>query len=401
MKAGYLRVDNEMIRTESKQSVAIEWPAFVGYCICTAGTVHVHGSHYTGGREGEVFSASADFLSREMQQLSELRYAWSLVQHQRDTLQTIYACHSELAQSLAAGNSSSRYSPVLFHLEDFFDRYAAVGLGRASFDGAHVSFADVLLASLSQERYTGHDLYHHPSRGSNASMSSRMEQQQQQQQHHPSQLPSSKDKPSASRKKRLDLKLLAQHRPSSSSHPDPPLSASTATLVLSSPIDNNNNNTTTTLSATTHQNLADMAHDPIPPQPPFSPPPPLPHTFPSLHSNHHNHHHQNQQHHTNPHNHQQQQQQQQQQDPTSYDPMFGLSPRLPFTYPPYLIHTHNINNINNGHNTNADLTTTSPSASTGTDEREDPFLNLLEQLAENENELELELDLEQDKENYT
>jgi hypothetical protein len=57
-----------------KQSTSIEWPAFVGYCIYTAGTVHVHGAHYKGGREGEVFSASADFSSREMQQLSELQY---------------------------------------------------------------------------------------------------------------------------------------------------------------------------------------------------------------------------------------------------------------------------------------------------------------------------------------
>jgi hypothetical protein len=64
-----------------RQSATIEWPAFVGYCICTAGTVHVHGAHYKGGPE-EVFSSSADFLSREMQQLAELRYAWSSVQHQ-------------------------------------------------------------------------------------------------------------------------------------------------------------------------------------------------------------------------------------------------------------------------------------------------------------------------------
>lgn len=41
-------------------SPLIEWPAFVGYCVCTAGTVHVHGVHYK-GREGEVFSSSADF----------------------------------------------------------------------------------------------------------------------------------------------------------------------------------------------------------------------------------------------------------------------------------------------------------------------------------------------------
>ena len=135
-----------------KQSAAIEWPAFVGYCICTAGTVHVHGAHYKGGREGEVFWASTDFLSREMQQLSELRYAWASVQHQRDTLQTIYNCHSELVKSLA-GNPM-RYSPV-FHLEDFFDRYSTLG---QFFDGAHISFANVTV-DAAHETYTGHDLY--------------------------------------------------------------------------------------------------------------------------------------------------------------------------------------------------------------------------------------------------
>lgn len=134
-----------------KQSASIEWPAFVGYCICTAGTVHVHGTHYKGGREGEVFSASADFLSREMQQLSELRSTWSCVQHQRETLQTIYGCHSDLVKSL--GSNPMRFSPV-FHLEDFFDRYSDLG---QYFDGAHISFADIMAPS--PEAYQSHDLY--------------------------------------------------------------------------------------------------------------------------------------------------------------------------------------------------------------------------------------------------
>lgn len=135
-----------------KQSAAIEWPAFVGYCICAAGTVHVHGAHYKGGRENEFFSASADFLSTEMQQLTELRYTWASVQHQRDTLQTIYNCHSELVKSLAS--NPMRYSPV-FHLEDFFDRYSTLG---QFFDGAHISFADVTV-DAAHDIYTGHDLY--------------------------------------------------------------------------------------------------------------------------------------------------------------------------------------------------------------------------------------------------
>ncbi len=134
------------------QSTSIRWPAIVGYCVCTAGTVHVHGAHYKGSREGEVFSASKDFLSREMQQLSELRFAWSSVQHQRDTLQTIYGCHSELVKSLAS--NPMRYSPV-FHLEDFFDRYCDLG---QFFDAAYISFANILL-DRNQHAYTGHDLY--------------------------------------------------------------------------------------------------------------------------------------------------------------------------------------------------------------------------------------------------
>lgn len=135
-----------------KQSTSIEWPAFVGYCICTAGTVHVHGAHYKGGREGEVFSASGDFLSREMHQLSELRFAWTSVQHQRDTLQTIYGCHSELVKALAS--NPMRYSPV-FYTEDFFDRYSDLGL---TFDGAHLSLTDIIV-DQSQEPYPGQEIY--------------------------------------------------------------------------------------------------------------------------------------------------------------------------------------------------------------------------------------------------
>ncbi|KAI5923192.1 fungal-specific transcription factor domain-containing protein [Camillea tinctor] len=144
-----------------KQTASIEWPAFVGYCICTAGTVHIHGAHYnragTGGDLGAI-THSADFLSREMQQLSELRYAWASVQHQRETLQNIYNAHTELVKSLS--NSSMRYSPV-FNLEDFFDRYANIG-GQGghsfTFDVANLSLSDVII-DFATDTYTGHDLY--------------------------------------------------------------------------------------------------------------------------------------------------------------------------------------------------------------------------------------------------
>ncbi|KAJ5144040.1 uncharacterized protein N7515_002827 [Penicillium bovifimosum] len=116
-----------------RNSPLIEWPAFVCYCVCTAGTVHVHGVHYK-GREGEVFSSSADFLTREMHQLAWLRNIWTGVQHQRELLQTIYTCHSELVRNLAS--SPMRFSPV-FHLEDFLDRYPGLTL-----DASHVRLLD-------------------------------------------------------------------------------------------------------------------------------------------------------------------------------------------------------------------------------------------------------------------
>ena len=143
-----------------RQAGSTEWPAFVGYCVCSAGTVHVHGAHYKTSHSDEVFSSSPDLLSRSMHQLSKLRYTWALVQHQRDTLQALYAAHAELLKNLAA--SPMRYSPV-FHLEDFFDRYAALG---ASFDGAHVSFADVALRHPADDEYRGHNLHALPASAS-------------------------------------------------------------------------------------------------------------------------------------------------------------------------------------------------------------------------------------------
>ncbi|KAF7171440.1 hypothetical protein CNMCM5623_003798 [Aspergillus felis] len=118
----------------ARNSPLIEWPAFVGYCVCTAGTVHVHGVHYK-GREGEVFSSSAEFLTREIHQLTWLGSYWAGVQHQREMLQTIYTCHAELVRTLAT--SPMRFSPV-FHLEDFLDRYPGL-----TADGSHVRLVDM------------------------------------------------------------------------------------------------------------------------------------------------------------------------------------------------------------------------------------------------------------------
>lgn len=111
------------------------WPAFVGYCLCTAGSIHVHGAHYISFQEGDLYRSSADYLRKEIAHLAELRCLWACVQHQHDTLQAVFASHSQLVASLAS--SPMRFSPV-FQMDDFFDRYPGT-----YFDGAHIPFADV------------------------------------------------------------------------------------------------------------------------------------------------------------------------------------------------------------------------------------------------------------------
>ncbi|KAJ9297941.1 transcriptional regulator family: Fungal Specific TF [Paecilomyces variotii] len=136
-----------------RKSPLIEWPAFVGYCVSTAATVHVHGVHYK-GQEGEVFSSSAGFLAREMQQLSWLRNIWAGVQHQRELLQNIYTCHAELVRTLAT--NPMRYSPV-FHLEDFFDRYPGLVV-----EGSHMRLTDSVAEfreSVPLHSLDAHNLY--------------------------------------------------------------------------------------------------------------------------------------------------------------------------------------------------------------------------------------------------
>lgn len=144
-----------------KQMPQIEWPGFVGYCICTAGTVHVHGAHYnknSAGSEMGVFATSAEFLSREMQHMAEMRHAWACVQHHRQTLQSIYNAHTELVKTVTS--NPMRYSPV-FQLEDFFDRYSNIGgPGGPSFnfDASNLILADVVI-DFAPDSYAGHNLY--------------------------------------------------------------------------------------------------------------------------------------------------------------------------------------------------------------------------------------------------
>jgi hypothetical protein len=118
-----------------KTSAIVDWPAFVSYCVCTAGTIHVHGAFYQ-GQVGDVYSMSTEFLSREVQQLTEFRYIWGGIQHQKDTLSTLYGAHAELVKSWAA--NPIRFSPV-FQMEDFFDRYPGY-----YFDGSHITLNDLM-----------------------------------------------------------------------------------------------------------------------------------------------------------------------------------------------------------------------------------------------------------------
>ncbi|KIH89267.1 fungal specific transcription factor domain containing protein [Sporothrix brasiliensis 5110] len=144
-----------------RQMPQIEWPGFVGYCICTAGTVHIHGAHYNknaAGNEMGIFATSAEFLSREMQHMAEMRHAWACVEHHRQTLQSIYSAHTELVKNVS--NSPMRYSPV-FQLEDFFDRYLNIGGPGGSsfnFDASNLILADVLV-DFKPDSYAGHNLY--------------------------------------------------------------------------------------------------------------------------------------------------------------------------------------------------------------------------------------------------
>jgi len=88
---------------------------------------------------------------------------------------------------------------VLFSIsKTFFDRYSDLG---QFFDGAHISFADIV-ADAMQESYTGHDLYAPAPRGSNASEGSGIGIGG------VSVVASKRKQSSASRKKHLDLKLL-------------------------------------------------------------------------------------------------------------------------------------------------------------------------------------------------
>jgi Fungal specific transcription factor domain len=118
-----------------KNSPLVEWPAFMSYCVFAAGTVHLHGVHYK-SQEGDVFSSSAEFLSKGIKQLHWMQDFWANVQYHRELLETICTCHLELVKLLASNRM--QFLPV-FHLEDFFDRYTGFAV-----DASHMRLADVM-----------------------------------------------------------------------------------------------------------------------------------------------------------------------------------------------------------------------------------------------------------------
>lgn len=334
-----------------KQAPTISYPAFTAYTIFTAGTVHIHGTHYatlsTTPSSPQVFTKSSSLLSLETNQLSELRHIWSSVQQQRDTLQQIYNAHSEMVKTISA---SGRYASA-FQLEDFFERYGDLGL---QFD-VNMSFAELNINTIPQS------YPYIPS-----------------QQPGTSALPRKRNGSPSGRRKHLNLKIAHQNqgrRMPSQSTPFTPQTASSETIGYMQSQQDSTGFHATSFGDTIHvppytpgSNMTPFATTP------FSPP----YSFGSIHGQqHHNAGPSNQTplqtpglqvlaHHAS--------QPQPQIQGESYDPMFSMGG-----------FSHNQSYANS---LNGDLATGTRTPGGGIvgqgEEERDPFLTLLEQLAENE-----------------
>ncbi|OAA72745.1 Fungal specific transcription factor [Akanthomyces lecanii RCEF 1005] len=111
----------------ARQTGRIQMPGMTGYCIFTAATVHVHGIHYNkspSNGDMAVFLPSSELLAKAREMLSGLRYIWAAVEQHRENLEEICVMHGRLVNALAS--NSIRYTPG-FQLEDHFDRYSNVG----------------------------------------------------------------------------------------------------------------------------------------------------------------------------------------------------------------------------------------------------------------------------------
>lgn len=107
----------------------VTWPPLVGYCILTAGTIHVHGAYYTGIRDRDLHDRSMQYLSFDMRQLADFRFIWASVYRYFNTLQSVYNYHSELVTSFArkAIHLTSVYQTI-----NFFDRYPGLDVDEAN-----------------------------------------------------------------------------------------------------------------------------------------------------------------------------------------------------------------------------------------------------------------------------
>ena len=111
---------------------SIEWPAFAGFCLVTAASVLVHGVFYRGS---EAFRRCRENLITVLAQVKLLMNIWSCMRQQLFMLRKLYLCHEKLVSNYSSG----RRPASVFHLDDFFDRYAGQGAG---FESCHVPFFD-------------------------------------------------------------------------------------------------------------------------------------------------------------------------------------------------------------------------------------------------------------------
>jgi hypothetical protein len=104
----------------------VQWPEFTAYCLCTAATVHMHGSYYhkgstTASTQTCVYERSAELLSREMVQLGELVDLWHNVSQRREILHSLKSAHETLLRDVS--KMSMRHRPA-YYLGGFFERYS-------------------------------------------------------------------------------------------------------------------------------------------------------------------------------------------------------------------------------------------------------------------------------------
>ncbi|TGZ77297.1 hypothetical protein EX30DRAFT_398625, partial [Ascodesmis nigricans] len=147
-----------LVREAEGSGVGVEWPAFVGFALATAGGVLVHGEGYgmqEGGDEGgNGGDGDRQALERVLGMVERLRGLWVCMAQHLCTLRLLRLTHHHLLK-----HPSQSPRPSVFHLDDFFDRYAlafapssssssispspaAPGPAGGKFESCHVPFID-------------------------------------------------------------------------------------------------------------------------------------------------------------------------------------------------------------------------------------------------------------------